>query len=117
MWNLPRPEIESVSPALADRFSSIVPAGKSLHVFSFNLCPHGHATVMGNTVNLSGINTPTRLKAKKAIFHISAPQSNRLKLVVAHTLQDYSLFYLQEQDNFFFLYLSVPVLSCGMWDL
>ena len=80
--------------------------------------------MMGNTVNLSGLSTPTRLKAKKAIFHISAPQSNTLKLEVAHTVQDYSFLFLPARlrqlfffNLFLFLYLSVPGLRCGTWDL
>ena len=34
MWDLPGPEIEPVSPALAGRFLSAVPSGKS-HLYEF----------------------------------------------------------------------------------
>lgn len=80
--------------------------------FFLNFCPHGHETVMGNSMDLSGRNTPTGLEAnKRDSFHISAPQSSRLELGVAHTLQDYSFFSLQKKkkDNIFCLeYLSHP---------
>ena len=33
MWDLPRPGLEPVSPALAGRFSTTVPPGKPLEVF------------------------------------------------------------------------------------
>ena len=37
MWDLPRPGLEPVSPALAGRFSTTAPPGKPL-VFSFDFC-------------------------------------------------------------------------------
>ena len=42
MWDLPRPRLEPVSPALAGRFSTTVPPGKPLHGTScFHcLCRH-----------------------------------------------------------------------------
>ena len=33
MWDLPRPELEPVSPALAGRFSTTAPPGKPFHTF------------------------------------------------------------------------------------
>ena len=33
MWDLPRPGLEPVSPALADRFSTTVPPGKPNHIY------------------------------------------------------------------------------------
>ena len=33
MWDLPRPGLESVSPALAGRFSTTAPPGKPYHAF------------------------------------------------------------------------------------
>ena len=33
MWDLPRPGLEPVSPALAGRFSNTAPPGKPLHIF------------------------------------------------------------------------------------
>ena len=35
-WDLPRPELEPVSPALAGRFFTTAPPGKPLCIFSFN---------------------------------------------------------------------------------
>ena len=35
MWNLPGPGIEPMSPALASRFSTTEPPGKSLNSFNF----------------------------------------------------------------------------------
>ena len=37
MWNLPRPGLEPMSPALADRFLTTAPPGKSLSPFCFCL--------------------------------------------------------------------------------
>ena len=37
MWDLPRPGLEPVSPALAGRFSTTAPAGKPLFLFFLNL--------------------------------------------------------------------------------
>ena len=34
IWDLPRPGLEPVSPALAGGFLTTVPAGKSLHTYS-----------------------------------------------------------------------------------
>ena len=72
---------------------------------------------MGNTVNLSGLSTPTRLKAKKAIFHISAPQSNTLKLEVAHTVQDYSFLFLPARlrQLFFSIYFYFFICLCQVF--
>lgn len=54
-------------------------------------------------MDLSGRNTPTGLEAnKRDSFHISAPQSSRLELGVAHTLQDYSFFSLQKKKKITF---------------
>ena len=36
MWDLPRPGLEPVSPALAGRFSTTAPPGKPYHVFLKN---------------------------------------------------------------------------------
>ena len=36
MWDLPRPGLEPVSPALADRFSTTAPPGKPQRYFHFN---------------------------------------------------------------------------------
>ena len=42
MWDLPRPGLEPVSPALAGRFSTTAPPGKPLS-FTFN--PHLHPRI------------------------------------------------------------------------
>ena len=41
MWDLPRPGLEPVSPALAGRFSTTSPPGKPLLGFNFLNQPHG----------------------------------------------------------------------------
>ena len=38
-WDLPRPGLEPVSPALAGRFSTTAPPGKPVAIFFFNLSP------------------------------------------------------------------------------
>ena len=40
MWDLPRPGLEPVSPALAGGFSTTVPPGKSLQCFLMSSSPH-----------------------------------------------------------------------------
>ena len=37
MWDLPRPGLEPVSPALAGRFSTTVPPGKPVFHFNFSI--------------------------------------------------------------------------------
>ena len=37
MWDLPRPGLESVSPALAGRFSTTAPPGKPLYVLLWSI--------------------------------------------------------------------------------
>ena len=42
MWDLPRPGLEPMSPALAGRFSTIAPPGKPRHIFFIHSSDDGH---------------------------------------------------------------------------
>ena len=42
MWDLPRPGLEPVSPALAGRFSTTAPPGKPYHIFLIHSSVDGH---------------------------------------------------------------------------
>ena len=47
MWDLPRPGLEPVSPALAGRFSTTAPPGKPLSQFFKCVCVHVHTHSIG----------------------------------------------------------------------
>ena len=51
MWDLPRPGLEPVSPALAGRFSTTVPPGKPWSVFLISLIPSFLIWKMGSSNN------------------------------------------------------------------
>ena len=55
MWDLPRPGLEPVSPALAGRFSTTAPPGKP---YTFNICIHYE---MITTMSLVAFLSPNKL--------------------------------------------------------
>ena len=54
MWDLPRPGLEPVSPALAGRFSTTVPPGKPHHFFfvvkTFKICSLSNFQIYGTVL-------------------------------------------------------------------
>ncbi|KAJ8775852.1 hypothetical protein J1605_016079 [Eschrichtius robustus] len=53
MWDLPRPGLEPVSPALAGRFSTTVPPGKPQYSFNVLLCVALFVVALGKDFNYS----------------------------------------------------------------
>ena len=56
MWDLPRPGLEPVSPALAGRFSTTAPPGKPWSCF--NQCSQCHQHHVGSTTNYQARTPP-----------------------------------------------------------
>ena len=52
MWDLPRPGLEPVSPALADRFSTTAPPGKPYGTFVNGKCLQLYFSVKRNHIGL-----------------------------------------------------------------
>ena len=56
MWDLPRPGLEPVSPALAGRFSTTVPPGKPSPMYSWHKLLHSNWRIHGGFTNENSFN-------------------------------------------------------------
>ena len=53
MWDLPRPGLEPVSPALAGRFSTTAPPGKPPHTNFNTFCSSSVKNAIGNLIGIA----------------------------------------------------------------
>ena len=69
MWDLPRPGLEPMSPALAGRFSTTVPPGKPLYINFYSGFIHDHRNLGGKYLSIGEkINKHTNNSINKIIL-------------------------------------------------
>ena len=72
MWDLPRPGLEPVSPALADRFSTAAPPGKPLKLILDLIAFPQPENSYGFEVNSQKLNTKQDESFHESVIFISA---------------------------------------------
>ena len=86
MWDLPRPGLEPVSPALAGRFSTTAPPGKPISPLLFNIVLGVLATAIREEKEIKGIqirkeDVKLSLFADDMILYIENPKDATRKLL------------------------------------
>ena len=89
MWDLPRPGLEPVSPALAGRLSTTVPPGKPwslllTHSLNQNQCAHAHTHTHTHTHPIAFLTIPWHLLPLNRTFSIY----NNVRFYMTNCLTD-----------------------------
>ena len=106
MWDLPRPGLEPVSPALAGRLSTNAPPGKPLTIFFFNFYLFIFFWLCWVFVFVRGLSSSCG-KRGPLFIAVRGPLTIAVSLVAEHRLQTRRLSNCGSRAQ----------LLCGMWDL
>ena len=81
MWDLPRPGLEPVSPALAGRFSTTVPPGKPPHLLYSSVDGDLRCFHLLAIINNAAVNTEVHESFQIKVFLFSSEENPEVELL------------------------------------